>query len=275
MVTGKNSSQNPNPAEIYEQFYVSAAFRHWTPILLEFALPKPGEHLLDLACGTGIVARNAARQVGPEGRVVGLDINPAMLEVARRQAGPEASFIEWQEGNAENIPFPDHTFDLVLCQAGLMLFKNRAAAVVELFRVLKEGGRAVVLVWQSLDRQPFNRALCESISRRMGVDIAVITPSFSLGSADALSSLLSEAGFPKVSVYPVQYYIFADDPEGYVDLTLRGAAAANPIFATLDDKTRTELVEGIAADIEPVLQKYLQGGRLIYPVSANIAVAHK
>jgi ubiquinone/menaquinone biosynthesis C-methylase UbiE len=273
MVQDKNSYSNSNLAEIYEQFYIPATFRRWAPILLEFAQPRAGEHILDLACGTGIVARYAAKYVNSQGRIVGLDINPAMLEVARQQANSDASFIEWQEVNAENIPFPDHSFDLVLCQAGLMLFKNKTVAASEMCRVLKSGGRAVALVWQSLDKHPFNKALCESLSRWIGVDITAISRAFSLGGVEELSALLSGAGFSKVAVYPVQYYTFIDDPVSYLDLTFRGAAAAIPIYANLDDKTRSELAGGVASDVEPVKNQYMQGGRLIYPQASNIAVA--
>jgi ubiquinone/menaquinone biosynthesis C-methylase UbiE len=271
MAQGNNSSPSANPAEIYEQFYVQAIFRHWTPILLEFARPKPGEHILDLACGTGIVARTAAQIIGDQGRVVGLDVNKAMLEVASRRAN--SSFIEWQEGNAEKTTFPDQSFDLVLCQAGLMLFGNKVAAASEMRRVLKPDGRAVVLVWKSLDHNPFNKALLESLSRRMGIEIAAITPSYSLGDVPELITLMSKAGFSKISVYPVQYYTFVDDPEQFMELNFRGAAAALPIYASMDDRTRSELIEGVTHDLEPMMPLYLHRGRLIYPQAANIALA--
>jgi ubiquinone/menaquinone biosynthesis C-methylase UbiE len=273
MAQDKNSPSNSNPSEIYEQVFIPAIMRHWTPILLEFAQPRAGEHILDLACGTGIVARNAAKYVNSQGRIVGLDINPAMLEVARQQVDSGVTNIEWQEGNAENIPFPDRSFDLVLCQAGLMLFKNKIAAANEMRRVLKAGGRAVALVWQSLDQHPFNKTLCTSWSRRLGVDITAVSPAYSLGSVEELNALLAGAGFSKVAVYPVQYYIFADDPELFLDLSFKGAAAAIPSYANLDDKARSELAGCVASDIELVMKQHMQDGRLIIPRAANIAVA--
>ena len=116
----KNSFQSLSPAEIYEQFYIPAIFRHWTPILLEFASPKPGEHIFDLACGTGIVARSTAALVSNQCRIVGLDINPGLLDVAWQRSISTAPFIEWQEGNTEDLPFPDNSFDLIPCKAGLI-----------------------------------------------------------------------------------------------------------------------------------------------------------
>ena len=154
-----------------------------------------------------------------------------------------------------------------------MLFKNKAAAAGEMHRVLKPGGRVVVLVWQSLDQHPLNKAIQESLSRRMGVDITTTATAFSLGNAADLANLVSQAGFSKVSIYPVQYYTFVDDPEQFMELNLKSAAAVMPVFTNLDDQERSELVAGITADIEPVMTEYLQGGRLIYPQAANIAVA--
>lgn len=274
MLKENRSTQYASPAEIYEQVFISAVFRHWTPMLLEFATPKAGEHILDLACGTGIVARNAAKHVNSDGRIVGLDISPAMLEVARQRAISEAPFNEWHEGNAEKIHFPDRTFDLVLCQAGLMLFKNKAAAASEMRRVLKDSGRAVVLVWQSLGQNPFNDSLNESLSRRMGVEKAMLSTSFSLGSQEELSSLLAGADFTTVRVYPIHYYTFVDDPDLYLDLAIKGSAALFPMFAELSDDERIKLTDGVAGDMEPVMKRYKQDGRLIYPQAANIAVAY-
>jgi len=278
MTQAKVSPTAANPAEVYEQFFIPAIFRHWTPMLLEFAQPKPGEHILDLACGTGIVSRFLSHifdsNGGKPGRVVALDINPAMLEVARSKSNSQAPYIEWQEGNAESLLFPDGSFDLVLCQAGLMLFKDRAAAAREMHRVLKPGGRAVVLVWQSLKQNPFAKAFNEPLSRRLGVDIAVVSPSYSLGSPAELSVLLSAAGFRSVEVYPVQYHTFVDDPASYMELAFKGAAAAVPFYAGLDDKTRSELAKDVTRDVEPIMKQYIHNGRMIHPQAANIAVAY-
>src|SRR5712664_1454339 len=109
--------------EIYERHMVPAIFGPWAVDLVKLAALIPGERVLDVACGTGIVARLAAERVGPMGRVIGLDLNAGMLTVARSaSAGTEN--IEWREGNATALPFADKTFELVLCQQGLQFFPD-------------------------------------------------------------------------------------------------------------------------------------------------------
>ncbi len=116
-----------NPAQAYESYFVPALFVPWTAVLLEHAAPRPGERVLDVACGTGVVARNAAPLVGSEGKVAALDISPAMLDVARSLPAPAGARIDWHEGSALALPFPSEAFDLVLCQQGLQFFPDRAA----------------------------------------------------------------------------------------------------------------------------------------------------
>jgi ubiquinone/menaquinone biosynthesis C-methylase UbiE len=105
--------------EIYERHLVPAIFGPWAQDLLAFASPKPGERVLDVACGTGVVARLASQHVGLGGSVVGLDLNPGMLAVARALPPASVTPLEWYEGNVSALPFPDAAFDLVLCQQGL------------------------------------------------------------------------------------------------------------------------------------------------------------
>jgi len=137
-------------AEVYDAFFVPALFEEWPPRLARAAGLRPGQRVLDVACGTGVLARHAARVVGAGGEVVGLDLNPGMLEVARRRA-PGAS---WREGTAEALPFADARFDAVLSQFGLMFFADRAGALREMWRVLRPGGALAVAVWARLEDTP-------------------------------------------------------------------------------------------------------------------------
>jgi SAM-dependent methyltransferase len=137
-------------AEAYEARFVPALFAEWAPRLVEAAGVAPGQTVLDVACGTGVVARAAADRLGGRGRVVGLDLNRCMLAVAGRLR-PD---LEWRQGDAADLPFEDGSFDVVLCQSALMFFPDRAGALREMTRVATAGGTVAVQVWDRLEAQP-------------------------------------------------------------------------------------------------------------------------
>ena len=175
-------------AEVYEEFFVPALFGAWPPRLCEAAGIAAGQRVLDVACGTGVLAREAERRGAG---VVGLDRNAGMLAVARRLA-PK---VVWREGMAEKIPFDDGSFDAVGCQFGLMFFEDRVKALAEMMRVLKPGGRLVVAVWDSLERTPGYRAMVDLLQRLFGAEIADgLRAPFVLGEPDDVLVLFDAAG---------------------------------------------------------------------------------
>ena len=134
---------------MYESQFVPALFAEWAPHLVEAGGVAPGQAVLDVACGTGVVARAAADRMGGLGRVVGLDLNEGMLTVAGRLR-PD---IEWRQGDAAALPFAPGSFDVVLCQSALMFFPDRAGALREMARVVTAGGTVAVQVWDQLEAQ--------------------------------------------------------------------------------------------------------------------------
>ena len=181
-------------AEIYEEFFVPALFGEWAPRLCDAAGVASGQRLLDVACGTGVAAREAARR-GAD--VASLDRNPDMLAVARRLA-PE---IAWREGLAEALPFEDGSFDAVCCQFGLMFFDDRVKALAEMGRVLKPGGRLVVATWDALERTPGYAAMVALLERLFGAEIAgALRAPFVLGDPGEVQGLFDAAGLPHSTV---------------------------------------------------------------------------
>jgi SAM-dependent methyltransferase len=184
-------------AEVYEEQFVPALFQQWAPRVAGAADLRPGQRVLDVACGTGVLGREIAERVGPSGQVVGLDLNEGMLAVARRKAPG----IEWRNGQAEALPFEHASFDAVVSQFGLMFFEDRPAALREMVRVLRPGGRLVVAVWASIDRLPGYAALVDLLTRLFGEDVAgaKLAP-FSLGDLPTLRALLAEAALPTARI---------------------------------------------------------------------------
>ena len=161
-MTEKSRGQvDTSAAEVYERFFLPALFEQWPPHVIRRSGMTAGDRVLDVACGTGVLARAAEKQVGRAGAVVGLDPNDAMLAVAARKA-PE---IEWRKGRAESLPFDDASFDCVVSEFGLMFFEDRRAAVAEMLRVLRPGKRAVVAVWASIDESPGYAALARLLAQ--------------------------------------------------------------------------------------------------------------
>ncbi|MBA1147665.1 methyltransferase domain-containing protein [Ectothiorhodospiraceae bacterium WFHF3C12] len=180
------------PAEIYESRFVPALFGQWAEVLAETAGIKPGDEVLDVACGTGVAARAASKRAA-DGRVCGADPNPDMLAVARANA-PD---IVWHETSAEALPFPDASFDVVVSQFGLMFFDDQIAGLRQMLRVLRPGGRMVVAVCGALDHSPGYAVLVEMLHRLFGHAVAeAFRAPFSLGDTDQLRQLCRDAGLP-------------------------------------------------------------------------------
>lgn len=176
-------------AEAYEAAFVPAFFAQWAPTLCDAAGIDPGQKVLDVACGTGIVARTAAEIVGAT-NVVGVDINEAMLTVARR-VRPD---IDWRHGDAGALPLPDRGYDAVLCQMALMFFPERAAALREMGRVAAAGGTVAVLVPSGLDAQPAYGPLVDMAARHAGTEArSLLSTYFACGDLGELRRLFEVA----------------------------------------------------------------------------------
>jgi ubiquinone/menaquinone biosynthesis C-methylase UbiE len=178
-------------AELYEAQFVPALFAEWAPRLIELAGVVPGQAVLDVACGTGIVARTVADRLGGRGRVVGLDLNEAMLAVARR-VRPE---IEWRQGDAARLPFPDAAFDVALCQMAFMFFPDRAQALREMARVVTAGGIVAMAVPSRLASQPAYAPFVELAAHHAGAEATgLLGTYFASGDLDELQHLVAAAG---------------------------------------------------------------------------------
>lgn len=213
-------------AEIYEQFFVPALFAEWPPRVLAAAGVQPGDTVLDVACGTGVLAREAANQVGPTGSVTGIDINEGMLDVARQKAPP----ITWKTGPAESLPFAAGTFDRVVSQFGLMFFENPTQAIAEMGRVLRPGGRVAVAVWDSLANTPGYAVVAEVLEELFGAAAAAsIQAPYALGDTRRLADLFAEAGMEKITIQTVPGKARFDSVESWIYTDIKGWTLADVI----------------------------------------------
>ena len=254
-------------AAAYDRLLGPALFREWAHRLTTAAEIAPGQRVLDVACGTGVLARVAAESVGTSGSVAGVDINPGMLAVARK-AAPD---IDWREGSAESLPHEDRAFDAVVSQFGLMFFPDRKTALREMMRVLNPNGRLAVAVFDSLDNIPAYAIMADVFERRAGKEIGdVLRFPFSLGDPEQIASLFADAGVENAEI---------DSQQG----TARFASVREMILADvkgwmpfaqihLDEHTTDAVVE----EAEQVLSRFLTvGGSVEFGVAAHVITATK
>lgn len=261
---GKDYSGSP-PAN-YERFFVPAIGAPLATDLIRLAALRPGERVLDVACGTGVVARLASQQVGASGTVAGLDVNPGMLAVAR-SATPPGMPIDWHEASAEAMPLPYAVFDVVLCQMGLQFMPDKHAALREMRRVLVRGGRLIFNV-PGPTPLPFT-ILGEALARHVGAGAAgFVTRVFSLHDAAEIQNLVSGAGFHDVSVQSDTRRLRLPAPEEFLWQYVHSTPLAGAV-AQVDDEGRRSLEREVVAK----WQEFVEDSALVLQVRVVVATA--
>jgi SAM-dependent methyltransferase len=258
-------------ADAYERLAVPALFAGWAASLVDLVSPAPGAHVLDVGCGTGIVARTVAARAGPGGRVEATDSDPAMLEVAREVSAGDAVPIGWHEGDALDLPFEDAAFDAVLCQQALQFLEDPAAALAEMRRAVRAGGCVAVGTWRGVQEGPASRVLGAAFARHLGPGAAgELRAPCVLGAPAALGAAVSEAGLELrhagVLVQPLR--------TGSAEQLLELAALITSLTPWLEDlapDARGRLID----DLDRAMGDSLAGGRLAIPVEACVAVGRR
>jgi len=254
-------------AAAYEARLVPALFQPWVEPMAKAAQLCAGQHVLDVACGTGALTRSLPELVGRTGSVVGLDTNPGMLAVAERIA-PN---VDWRQGNVDGLPFENESFDAVLCQFGLMLFPEPIAALREMERVLAPGGQIAVAVFGGLERNTAYAAMANAYERRVGQEVAnTLRFPFSLGDRSKLLSLFGAAGLDgAVSMerearaqFPSVRDMVLSDVEGWFPLA----------GLELDEDSIEAVVRDATADLAPFTTG---SGAVTFPVFVHIATVPK
>jgi SAM-dependent methyltransferase len=254
-----------NAAEVYEEFFLPALFQQWASRVANAAGIQPGQRVLDVACGTGVLAHTLADRVGPNGSVVGIDLNEGMLAVARRKA-PE---IEWQQGRAESLPFASESFDVVVSQFGLMFFEDRRTAIQEMMRVLRPRGRMAVAVWDSLSATPGYAAVADLLQQLFGGQVAdALRAPFVLGDVQVLRSLFADAGIPDAQITTQEGTARFPSIKSWIYTDIKGWTLAD----MLDD----DQFDRLLTEAERVLQQFTTAeGAVAFSAPAHIVTAAK
>ena len=252
-------------AEIYEQFWVPAMLGQWAPQVVDAARIGPDDRVLDIACGTGVVARKAVDRGAAPDQVTGLDLNEGMLAVAQR-IHPE---IDWRQGDATELPFEDESYDVVTCQFSLMYFPDRLTALREMMRVLRPRGRLAIAVWGPHERATGYAILTEIAERRCGqAAVDILTAPHVLGDRDVLGALLNSAGINQASIDLRAGTVTFSTIEQFIEMEVKGTPLGDMI-----DETG---YQGLLGEAKEKLQHFLvDSGEVVIPMDAYIITAEK
>jgi len=232
-------------------------------LLIEQAALQPSERVLDVACGTGVVARLAAKPVGSTGQIIGLDNDAEKLGVARSLPPLPGVSLAWQEGNAIAMPFADASFDALLCQQGLQFFPDRPAALREMHRVLS--------VWGPLERNPGHAALVVALEGHLATAAAsAIRSFFALGEAWEVRSLLAGGPFHEVQLHTATRTVRFASPEQFVRIEMIPSRPESPL-AGMDERALSVLI----SEVNTALQPYVGPDGLAFPMQAHLVTAQK
>jgi ubiquinone/menaquinone biosynthesis C-methylase UbiE len=247
--------------------------RDMTHAIVEAAQVGPGMRVLDVACGTGEPAISLASLVG-SGQVVAVDLSPGPLKIAAERAAQRGlANVSFQQADAHNLPFPDSSFHRITSRLGVMFFSDLPQALAEMLRVLKPGGKAVLLVWGPMD-QPYFTATIGTVLRLLP---GAAVPEqgrkmFALGRAAALSQTLKQAGFPSVEEQLVTVpWIWPGTPEELWEYFQDVSVPFAPLLQSIPAERRAE----IDAEVLRSIAGYYDGASVKFTAMVNIAVAVK
>jgi ubiquinone/menaquinone biosynthesis C-methylase UbiE len=256
-------------AELYERYAARHILGPWVPGLMDVAGVQTGERVLDLACGTGVVARLAAERVGGSGRVTGLDLNRGMLDVARSLPPPSGAQVDWVQASALDTRLPDASFDVMLCQQGIQFFPDQPAALREMRRVLAPGGRIAISVWRTTGI--YNSAVSDALARHIGHNIAArFCASRDAPAGEKLVAMITDAGFTSVKLHIQRMIVRLPRPEEF----MLGHLAATPIAADIRSASSVARA-ALTADVANALASYSDGDAIAFPEETNVLTARK
>jgi SAM-dependent methyltransferase len=251
----------------YEALFVPSLFEVWTKHLVEGAGIAAGSHVLDVACGTGVLARDALAKAGHNGRVVGADPAPGMLAAAHElEPG-----IEWLLCDAETLDVEDEAFDCVVSQFGMMFFDDREKAAQEMYRALKPGGSLALAVWRSVDHNPAYADIIRVLEEHVGPPAAdALRLPYSLGDAEEVAAALNSGGFDSVLVETKTEVATFPSARRMVEAELRGWLPLFDIFLGEEE------IEAVLIESDRLLKRYAgPAGEAVFPTSAHIFTAQK
>lgn len=259
-------------AQAYEDCLVGSVFGPWARRVVEMAAPKPGETVLDVACGTGIGARLAAPLMAGGGRIISLDSDAGMVAVGERMAAnadlPSDVALEWHATPAETVVVPDGSIDLCLCMQGPQFVNDPPLAMANIRRALKENGRLAASMWNEMPHNKGHYAIAQALQAR-GVPPA--KKPFSKGDPEAARLLITDADLEIERFETAEFIATFPSVRSFVDGVAAGAPATRHAIAQLSPEDR----DGFLSDVEEILSPYKTDDGVALPTSAHLILAYR
>lgn len=271
MVTSTEWQLAREAAERYEQIIVPVILGPAARTLVEWSALQTGETVLDIGSGTGAAARYAAELVGPSGRVIGIDVNSGMIQVARSLPPVQGAVIEWHEKSAYELPLNDQTVDAVLSAQTLQFLNDRKTALSEKYRVLKPGGRAAISLWAGIEENPYFHVLVDAISKHIGQETAAgLQAAFSLSNADEIRVLLENSKFTNIDVTVKQLELALPKLTSFVPRYITATPMAAD-FNAADEAAQQAVIQEVSVQ----LALYESHDGIVIPFRTHLAKAVK
>lgn len=265
----QDSAQKVTFADRYQSVLVPVIFEPWARELVRRAEPRAGETILDVACGTGVVTRELARTGLKYGELTAVDHSAEMLDVAKELGSQKGLSAQWVKADAGALPFKTDQFDLALCQQALQFFPDRRAALSELHRVLKKGGRTAFSVQREISINPMLRAQAEALERNVGPDAGqAVRAICSLFDQNEIRGMFESAGFCDVEIETVSLTLHHPDGRAFAAGAMGGMHTGDKLSGLGKGG-----IESAIDDFLSGLGDYFDGTAINFPHVSNVISA--
>lgn len=269
MEVDSENSAPENFAERYEAVLVPVIFRPWARELINRAAPQDGDHVFDLACGTGVVTREVANSGILPGSLTGADLDADMLKVARDRATEVGIEAEWVEADAGQLPLPDDRFDVAFCQQALQFFPDRLGSLRELRRVLRAGGRLAFCVSRELACNPLLQSQAAALEKHVGPEASgAVRAICSLPDGDEIHTLFEEAGFKNVEVETVSLTLRHPDGRAFAAGAMGGMHTGDKL-SQISEAQRQQCIDDFLTELDDCFD----GTAIRFPHVSNVISA--
>jgi ubiquinone/menaquinone biosynthesis C-methylase UbiE len=256
-----------NAPQLYERETVHTLGRPLAELMFAHVTLQAGDRVLDAACGTGIVTRVAAQRFHHLTHIVGLDLNPGMLEVARAHTPPTGVPVEWRRGDLSALPFPEHSFEVVLCQQGLQFVPDPGVALREMRRVLVPGGRFAFTVFREVP--VYYAVLADALARHVSAAAATSCLSrYTLQEATILQTLVGAAGFGAITMRVLEVKRRMPASAASIVEAMARAPYARDV-AAVEEAIR----HAIGQEVSAALHAYRDGAEVVIPHRSHLVQA--